>query len=299
VQGGKESARHRHPFVSVGKSTCTFRHLLEESSISTRDGNGAGDKDSRAKNSVIVRNQFDMPIASSVKPPNRSQGRRPAPVRPEPRDRYRGSQPSLCDVSKGLGWLALTLDCPPLSIFACSRTYESQNITDLPFLSANGFIPGKNEENSGMVPEFPPMFPPNHRCGSQISDSSSILCCFISVEWTYVRVKCRTIVSDMCFPSVVFHIPSYRVLVAIWQEMAGAFRAGIAAFRPVISTTTDLLLPFRFDIMSPRSLVSRVPAQFRAVSKMSSSLFLISKCYLLKILCHGRHLQCSVPVFGA
>jgi hypothetical protein len=62
VQREKESARDRYPFVSVRKITCMFRHLPEESSVSTRHDNGTGDKDSCAKNSVIVRNQLDMPL---------------------------------------------------------------------------------------------------------------------------------------------------------------------------------------------------------------------------------------------
>jgi hypothetical protein len=58
----KESARDRHPFVSVGKSTCMFLHLPEESSVSTGDDNGTGDKGPCAENTVIVRDQLDMPL---------------------------------------------------------------------------------------------------------------------------------------------------------------------------------------------------------------------------------------------
>jgi hypothetical protein len=45
----KESVRDWDRFVSVGKSTCMFRYLPEESSVSTRGDDGSWDRDSFPK----------------------------------------------------------------------------------------------------------------------------------------------------------------------------------------------------------------------------------------------------------
>jgi hypothetical protein len=62
VRKEEESARDRHPCVSVSKSTCMILHLPEESSVSNRGDNGSRDKDFCPKNSMIVRNQPDVPL---------------------------------------------------------------------------------------------------------------------------------------------------------------------------------------------------------------------------------------------